>query len=409
MRVLLVDDQADVIRGLKHGINWPGLGFSDVECACSAKAAREILLQRPVDLIVSDIEMPEESGLELLEWLRGCGSRIACVFLTAYPEFRYAQEAIRLGGFDYLLQPVDYRELERVIRKAMARVTEDQGMIDYHAQVEKLWFDIAMGIAPTDDTAFRQYLSRSGIPPSNWFTLCYIHIIRRRYTVDEWTQQDTASTFKDWLREHMAVSPIEIIAMSPSRYLIVTAWDSPETMASIWAQWVKVLDATEAERCIIACYIGESCTLDGITATALALQQMDSSNVSNASGIFLLSRDESRRARLDCNEDDGVILKVQDHISETLHLAIPREELAQAVHLSPQYLSRLFKKHTGKPLQEYIQDERIFKAKRMLQFSHDSISAIAEACGFSSASYFANVFKQRTGMTPAEFRAQNQG
>ncbi len=408
MRALLIDDQEDVVYGLKQGIHWSGLGFSDVECVCSTDSARDILLRHTVDLIISDIEMPKESGLQLMEWVRRQGNKVPCIFLTAYPEFRYAQEAVRLGGFDYLLQPVDYHELEKVIQKAMERTADDQGMINHQAQVEKLWFDVMMGITPSNDAAFMQHLVRSGSSDRHYFSLCHIHIIRRRYTIDELSQHDFSTNFKSWLCEYMGSSKAEIITTIPSHYFAITSSNEPESLSLTRSRWSKAYAIAEAERCGIACYIGESCRLNQIEKTAMALLDLDKSNTSGTCGVFTLSGSQENPAQCGGNEDDGIIRQVQDRISETLHQSITREELAQAVHISPQYLSRLFKKHIGKPLQEYIQDERIFKAKKMLQFNCSAISAIAEECGFSSATYFSYVFKQHTGMTPAEYRAQDK-
>ena len=61
--------------------------------------------------MLCDIEMPMESGLDLLDWLRQRGMTTRCIFLTAHAEFRYAQEALRLGGFDYIMQPAPYEQV----------------------------------------------------------------------------------------------------------------------------------------------------------------------------------------------------------------------------------------------------------------------------------------------------------
>lgn len=80
--------------------------------------------------------------------------------------------------------------------------------------------------------------------------------------------------------------------------------------------------------------------------------------------------------------------------------------LAEYVHLSPEYLSRYFKKYTGKNLSAFIAVTRIQKAKYMLRTEDLTIHEIAEYCGYTSISNFEKSFKKLTGMTAGEYRKQ---
>lgn len=91
---------------------------------------------------------------------------------------------------------------------------------------------------------------------------------------------------------------------------------------------------------------------------------------------------------------------IHGHLSEDLS----REQLAGLVHLTPDYLSHLFKKKTGLSLTNYIIHERIEAAKLMLLKTDHSISEIAKDCGFQNISYFSKQFRTFTGMTPREYR-----
>ena len=103
MTVLIVDDQPDVVRGEEQGINWTSLGVDRILSAYSVPEAEKLLLSEPVSVLLCDIEMPPRSGLELLELIRERKLPTRCIFLSAHAEFTYAQEAVRLGGFDYIL------------------------------------------------------------------------------------------------------------------------------------------------------------------------------------------------------------------------------------------------------------------------------------------------------------------
>ena len=104
MNVLAVDDQINVLNGLMVGVQWKKLGIDQVYKAGNAAEAKRILRACTVDILLSDIEMPGESGLQLLEWVRNEQMDIACIFLTAHADFGYAKTAMRLDSVDYILQ-----------------------------------------------------------------------------------------------------------------------------------------------------------------------------------------------------------------------------------------------------------------------------------------------------------------
>lgn len=91
---------------------------------------------------------------------------------------------------------------------------------------------------------------------------------------------------------------------------------------------------------------------------------------------------------------------VQKHISE----ALSTEDIANALYLSRSRLSTRFKEETGKNLSDFITEERIEEAKRLLEFTDKSIVAISAYLGFSSQSHFSKVFKKICGTTPANYR-----
>lgn len=70
MKLLIVDDQSTVVQGLLHCTNWVAMGFTVVDTALNAVDAKASLLRQEAEVMLCDIEMPMESGLDLLDWLR---------------------------------------------------------------------------------------------------------------------------------------------------------------------------------------------------------------------------------------------------------------------------------------------------------------------------------------------------
>ena len=93
---------------------------------------------------------------------------------------------------------------------------------------------------------------------------------------------------------------------------------------------------------------------------------------------------------------------VRKHYREKIYL----DEIAESIGISPTHLSKLFKKETGQCLQDYINEERVFRAANLLMYSELSLMEIAEYVHFPSQSYFGKIFKQFKGVSPRIFRDQ---
>lgn len=100
------------------------------------------------------------------------------------------------------------------------------------------------------------------------------------------------------------------------------------------------------------------------------------------------------------------VMKAMDYIYEHLNERILTEEIAEALQLNRSYLSSLFHKETGKTITAFIKDAKLTAAANMLKFSEYDYSDIAEYFGFASQSHFTKCFREQTGYTPKQYRAQ---
>ncbi|MBB6729861.1 response regulator transcription factor [Cohnella zeiphila] len=124
MNALVVDDDFYVVTALEKKIDWESLRIETVYTAHNVAQAREILRNHPVHILISDIEMPQGSGLELLAWIREERYDVQAILLTNYADFNYAQKAIELQSFEYFLKPIEFDKLMLIIQKAVARANE---------------------------------------------------------------------------------------------------------------------------------------------------------------------------------------------------------------------------------------------------------------------------------------------
>jgi two-component system, response regulator YesN len=121
MNILLVDDDQTTLRRLQTEVAWASLDISNQYCATSAAMARAILARYQIHLLICDIEMPMENGLQFISEIRKSGADISCIILTAHARFSFAQEAVALGVESYILKPLDIPQVERTVAKAIAK------------------------------------------------------------------------------------------------------------------------------------------------------------------------------------------------------------------------------------------------------------------------------------------------
>lgn len=122
MNVLIVDDDRFVVAALTQRIDWVNLGFDNVYTAYNVHQAKTIISEHIVHILMSDIDMPQGTGLDLLAWIRSKNQEIQTIFLTNYADFNYAQKAIELKSFEYYLKPIEFDKLTLIIQKAMSQV-----------------------------------------------------------------------------------------------------------------------------------------------------------------------------------------------------------------------------------------------------------------------------------------------
>ncbi len=248
MKLIIVDDEPKIRKGLfklldaQDGFEVTGV-FEDVRSALKA------LYELEADVIITDIRMPEVSGLELIRQIREKNLNIRIIILSGYSNFSYAQKAIELGVTRYLLKPTDPRELLSVLREVERELLPE---------------------APENE-------EKQGLPAEGEGEVGNLLVVK-------------------------AIQYIEI-------------------------------------------HYGGKITL---------------------------------------------------------------KDMAGELHLSPNYLCELFKRHTGKNLMEYVTGYRMQKAKSYLNHVEYKVADVAEMVGYKEAKYFSSAFKKEYGITPLEYRNRRQ-
>jgi two-component system response regulator YesN len=103
-----------------------------------------------------------------------------------------------------------------------------------------------------------------------------------------------------------------------------------------------------------------------------------------------------------------IIENIKAYVLSNVRSGISVSELTRVFHYNEKYLGRLFKRETGTSLHEFINNERLSRAERLLRETDESILSISERVGFNNVTYFNRLFKERHCVSPIEFRKRER-
>ncbi len=297
MNLLIVDDEFYSVEGIARKIEGAGLGFARVFRAYSLAQAQEILTAQDIGVLITDIEMPKGSGLELVAWVREKALSIVCVFLTSFANFEYANTAIRLQSFDYLLKPVEEGQLIECARRAMerARQLDDENLQKQEARrwryarpqlAEQFLADVALGAIPGDRTLILTELSRRNLPASlaeaGHFPVLLRYLVH--YEEAAWDRNLYEFALKNILAEVLfEEGDAPVIARVADAYFLISL-SRKASRADVLAQCEQALAA-----CVrflpgrFGFFVRDACAIEGLRETvqdllSFARNQLDTKN-----------------------------------------------------------------------------------------------------------------------------------
>lgn len=134
MRVVIVEDEIRIREGLEKLLLKEAERYQVVGLAEDGKEGLELILREKPDLVIADIRMPFMDGLEMLTAVRAAGLISKAIILSAYSEFAYAQQAIKLGVSEYLLKPIVVDELMQALLGIKAQLEEQKNGVMTNAR-----------------------------------------------------------------------------------------------------------------------------------------------------------------------------------------------------------------------------------------------------------------------------------
>lgn len=193
--VLLVDDEYMIVNGLKKIISWEEEGFAIRATARNAKEALTLMESEEIDLVITDITMPEMTGLEFIDAAQKEARQFEFMILSGYQKFDFLKGGLQLGAINYLMKPVDKSELLKSVRKAKDRLDTRnrqetrEGM--YSEVLLSQWVNDELETGNYE--AFSQLVDLSD--KSDWTVLIFEVSREKKNVLSEWLKQQQQTLF----------------------------------------------------------------------------------------------------------------------------------------------------------------------------------------------------------------------
>lgn len=124
-KLLMVDDEEEVRRGIIEEIDWKTYGFKMVGEAENGMEALNMIDEVLPDVVITDIKMPSMDGLKLSEAIKKKNPTIKIIILTGFDQFEFAQKAVKLHIDEYLLKPVEAKEMINILQKVKLELDDE--------------------------------------------------------------------------------------------------------------------------------------------------------------------------------------------------------------------------------------------------------------------------------------------
>ena len=366
-KIVLVEDEKLLRINIRKSMQWEKYGFVLSGEAANGEQALEVIENIRPDVVITDIRMPFMNGIELSRILASLYSKIKIIILSGYIEFSYAQEAINLGVYEYIVKPVTPVKLTHTLMNLKETLDKD---------------------AKENDTIreliHRLNKERSGIQ------------LKAKNLAD-------AQTLEKDLTAFLKQGKLEDVDRFVSNY--ISSQSDAILNSEIFSSYYGIKILTVCMQ-VIQEFGGEpEKILDGLDNINEYVKRLyGQESVKKETKNLIVTVIQYRNKIVDSSTK--IIDKAKDYIEENIAKSkLTLNDVANYVGLSPNHFSFVFKQRTGSNFIKYVTEVRIQKAQDLLKGTDMTAAEIADTVGYADPNYFSSVFKRNCGMTTKELRA----
>ncbi|CEG28485.1 response regulator [Bacillus sp. B-jedd] len=381
IKVMIIDDEYIVRKGLMATVDWRKFDMEVVGDAANGEKGWELFLEHSPDVVITDIVMPEQNGIELARKIKEAAPQTKILLLSCHRDFEYAQEGIKLGASGYIVKTA-FQDMEfesylgrfqdelAIPESAAASLTENEEMLS------KTFYEWLCGF----ENNFAHILDELRQKDWNWIDRpFYIYYLDRLGRPDEPADGRTEILFS-------GISA-KIPCGSEQCFLFIPA---PEQAGFER----RLFDAK-----------GKWPSMKWRRST---LRQGTEEWLNGVKSLYSRLKIE-QQFQASFEDWPEPIRKAVELITADLSRHYPSADVAHEVGLSRSHFSTLFKKSIGESFSEFTEKLKLDAACSLLEATPLTLQEISERIGIHDGKYFSKWFKKCTGKTPSDYRQTKRG
>lgn len=421
-KMMIVDDEYMILEGMKRLLDYSSLGLDLVYTCDRASEALAYAQDHPVDVLLTDITMPEMSGLSLIKAIKTLKPDIETIIMSGFQEFEYARKAVSLGVKDYLVKPINKKELQAILeaivhqKNTMGNIGKDflkgkgisitqlQGAFDTNS----IYFVASLEAIEGTLSQVERHIGKR---------LLYFSLATEPYPPAE-------TLYQIGLDEQMTIETIEQAVEYALFYGVTEATDHQVPTYTSLQSFITSSDLNAILDKLPELERGFTATLPKVSISKQFFIQL---LVDIFAHFNRKTDDELERLYLDMNRTQTLqelIAKVRHQLEQLIEeyrfnshvktvLDMIRDEyqedltlkqVSERLFLNPVYLGQIIKKETGASFSELLNEERIKAAQGLLLSSDMSIEDICFHVGYNNVGYFYKIFKRIYQESPKSYR-----
>lgn len=503
MKIVIVEDEVRIREGIRYLLEKMGGQYEVVAEAENGARGLEMILQWNPDVVITDVRMEVMDGLEMLTKLHAQNVRVKAIILSAYSEFAYAQQAVKLGVREYLLKPINISDFTRCIQSVEAQLEDEQNLggemspetvvqallsekllltesmekrlkerchisnqtsiallaayigNDYASsrecvrdmlmaalneqaqgfvlerEQERLYLLVLYGPGASGRAALR--LAQGLARDENLLNRCALGLTSFMGVKPLKENYARLVGYMDWniaLGDGKVIESDEAARMKLASHAYPLEADTA-LRSSICARASGAVDR-QVQAFFDSFWKGDAAVVPPCkvkehtvrliwsileTATSIGLMEMQVTQRHAVAERIMLARSREELIRLTlgvCRAavaahaeeeyDNLTVKRAVSLIHENYQSGITLQEIAYRLGVTPEHLSALFHRCMQEGFSAYIRNLRVQRAKELLIGTHLRQYEIAEKLGYTDSKYFSKVFKESTGLLPADYR-----
>lgn len=359
-KVVIIDDEPWTREVIKSLGEWESKGIEIAGEASDGEYGLELIRQVSPDIILTDVRMPQLSGIDLIDIIRKEGNQAFVLFISGYDNYDYIRSALKLDVVDYLLKPIKKEELNHQLDQCITLLSKRNETVRLETNTETGFLDV------------------------NWAGKFY--------------------ALRDALYDSLCSSNLQVIKQKfdAIRLLVTTENEtknlSKGNMICIYYTLMNILERFIQRQEFMPGEIYKEEATTFVFSRESTLEEM----LSFVLRLYLKASETIQEITRNRNKLD--LEKIKKYIQETYTEGITLEQTAQFFYVSKEYLSKSFKAAVGRGFSEYVTALRMEKAKELILEYKIPIKEVGSLVGYVDQAHFYKTFKKYYNQTPGEIR-----